>query len=168
MGKNWKAPLLDENHSKHSETSWVTGRLDTLNRKIATSDPSSCPRRHIRIQAMEGHPQFFGKNLWYRQARVINKTFDEFRPTIRNDWYATWLFFRTGHELDLRLNFQYNPLRPSYTSFNAFQQEKHDACKMNVLSTLSEKILPINVYHINDYFYGFFFLPLDAKPEAKS
>ena len=37
--KKWTAPLLDENHSKHSQTS---GKHDTLSRNIATSDPSSC------------------------------------------------------------------------------------------------------------------------------
>ena len=47
MGENWKAPFLTKtilNTLKHQ----VTGRLDTLNRKIAINDPSSCRWGHLR------------------------------------------------------------------------------------------------------------------------
>ena len=40
MGENWKAPLLDNNHSKCSQTSGYKYRLDTLCWNIATSNPS--------------------------------------------------------------------------------------------------------------------------------
>ena len=46
-GENWKAPLLDENHFKHSQTSGYSW-FDTLNQKTDTSDLSSYSRGHFR------------------------------------------------------------------------------------------------------------------------
>ena len=39
--------LLDENHSKHYETSCYRCRIDTLSRNIVTGDPLSCRQGHI-------------------------------------------------------------------------------------------------------------------------
>ena len=44
--------------------------------------------------------------------------------------------FGSGHDLDLRSNFQRDLSRSTYISY---RQEKHDAGKMNVVSLLSQK-----------------------------
>ena len=46
-GEKWMAPLLDENHSKHSETSFYRPRLDILSQNIVTGD-LSCRQGHFR------------------------------------------------------------------------------------------------------------------------
>ena len=51
----WTTAIL--NTLKHR----FTGRIDTLNRKSATSDPSGWPQGH---QVMKGHRQFFSNNFW--------------------------------------------------------------------------------------------------------
>ena len=50
---------------------------------------------------------------------------------MRIDWYATYLF-GSGHDLDLRLNFQHDLSRSNYISFDAARQEKYDAGKRNI------------------------------------
>ena len=50
--------------------------------------------------------------------------------------------FQTGHDLNLESNFQHDLLRSNYSSFDASRQEEHDAGKMNVVSLLSQKLLP--------------------------
>ena len=42
--------------------------------------------------------------------------------------------FRSGHDLDLRSNFQHDHIRSSYSSFDVYRQKEHDACKMSVVS----------------------------------
>ena len=54
--------------------------------------------------------------------------------------------FRSGHDLDLRSNFQRDLSRSTYISFDASRQEKHDAGKMNVVSLLSQKLLQKNLF----------------------
>ena len=49
MGWNWKASLLDENHSKHFKHR-VTGKINTLNRHMVTSDPFLCHRGHFGLR----------------------------------------------------------------------------------------------------------------------
>ena len=49
--------------------------------------------------------------------------------------------FRSGHDLDFRSNFQNNLLRSNYSSFNASQEEKYDAGKMNAVPLPSQKLL---------------------------
>ena len=53
--------------------------------------------------------------------------------------------FGSGHDLDLRPNFQHDLSRANYISFDAAQQEKHDAGKIGVVSLLSQKLLQKNV-----------------------
>ena len=48
--------------------------------------------------------------------------------------------FGSGHDLDLRSNFQHDFAWSNYTSFDASRQEKHDASKINVVSLLSQKL----------------------------
>ena len=48
--------------------------------------------------------------------------------------------FRSGHDLDLRSNFQNGLLRSNYSSYSS-QEEKYDAGKMNAVSLLSQKLL---------------------------
>ena len=40
---------------------------------------------------------------------------------------------RSGHDLDLRSNFENGLLTSNDNSFDAFRQEEHDAAKMNVM-----------------------------------
>ena len=49
---------------------------------------------------------------------------------------------RSGHDPELRSNFQYYLLRSNYSSFDVSLQEKHDAEKMNVLPLLRQNLLP--------------------------
>ena len=49
--------------------------------------------------------------------------------------------FGSGHDLDLRSNFQHDFLRSNYTSFAASRKEKNDAGKINVVSLLNQKLL---------------------------
>ena len=54
--------------------------------------------------------------------------------------------FGSGHDLDLRSNFQRGLSRSTYISFDAPRQEKHDAGKINVVPLLSQKLLQKNLY----------------------
>ena len=49
--------------------------------------------------------------------------------------------FGSGHDVDLTSNFQHDLSRSNYTSFDAAQQEKHDACNKNVVSLICQKLL---------------------------
>ena len=49
--------------------------------------------------------------------------------------------FRSGHDFDLWSNFLNDLLTSIYNSFDASQQEKHDAGKMNIVPLLSQKLL---------------------------
>ena len=49
--------------------------------------------------------------------------------------------FRSGRDLDMRSNFQNDLIMSSYSSFDASQEEKYDAGKMNVMSLMSQKLL---------------------------
>ena len=51
--------------------------------------------------------------------------------------------------------------RSNYISFDASRQEKHDAGKINVVSTESKAITE-NYFRKNGYFWGF--CSLEAKP----
>ena len=63
--------------------------------------------------------------------------------------------FGSGHDLDLRSNFQHDLSRSNYISFDASKQEKHGASKINVVSLLSQKLLQNNCFRKNDYFWSF-------------
>ena len=54
--------------------------------------------------------------------------------------------FGSGHDHDLRLNFQRDLSRSNYISFDASRQEKHDAGKINVVPLLSQKLLQKNLF----------------------
>ena len=49
--------------------------------------------------------------------------------------------FGSGHDLDLRSNFQNDLSRSNYISFDTSRQEKHYAGKINVVALLSLKLL---------------------------
>ena len=68
---------------------------------------------------------------------------------MRND------LFGSGHDLDLRSNFQHELLRSTYISFDAAQQEKHDAGKISIVSLLSQKLLQKTFVAKNCYFLSF-------------
>ena len=53
--------------------------------------------------------------------------------------------FGSGHDLDLRSNFQHDLSRSNYISLDAARQDKHDAGKRNIVSLLSQKLLKKNV-----------------------
>ena len=63
--------------------------------------------------------------------------------------------FRSGHDLDRRSNFQNNLSRSTYNSFDASQQEEHDAAKSNVVALLNKTLLPKNHFCENGYFLVF-------------
>ena len=48
--------------------------------------------------------------------------------------------FGSGHDLDLRSNFQYDLSRSNYISLDASRKEKHDAGKINVVALLSQQL----------------------------
>ena len=71
--------------------------------------------------------------------------------------------FRTGHDLDLRSNFQNDLLRSNYSSLDASSQDNHNAGKMYVMSLLSLKLLQKKTFfRKNGYFLNF--CSLEAKP----
>ena len=70
--------------------------------------------------------------------------------------------FGSGHDLDLRSNFQHDLLRSYYISFDAPRQEKHDAGKISIVSLLSQKLLQKTFVAKNCYFWSF--CSLEAKP----
>ena len=49
--------------------------------------------------------------------------------------------FGSGHDLDLRSNFQHDLSRSNYIAFDDSRQDKHDAGKINVVALLSQKLL---------------------------
>ena len=58
--------------------------------------------------------------------------------------------FWSGHDLELRSNFQHDLSRLNYSSFDASWQEKHDVGKMIVMSLQRQKLLPdfFNVFSV--------------------
>ena len=54
--------------------------------------------------------------------------------------------FRSGHDLDLGLNFQNDLFRSNYSSYDATQEEKYDTGKINAVSLLSQKLLQRNLF----------------------
>ena len=63
--------------------------------------------------------------------------------------------FGSGHDLDLGSNFQHDPLRLNYISFDAYKQAKYDAGKINVVSLLSQKLLQKNLFRKKRLFLEF-------------
>ena len=61
--------------------------------------------------------------------------------------------FLSGHDVDLRSNFQDYFLRINHSSFDAFRQEEHDAGEMNVLPLLSQGFL--HFYFVKRLFLEF-------------
>ena len=70
--------------------------------------------------------------------------------------------FGSGHDLDLRSNFQHDPSRSSDSSFDASWREEHDAGKWKFVQGLSQKLLQKNGFRKNRFFWQF--LPLEVKP----
>ena len=69
--------------------------------------------------------------------------------------------FRSGHDPDLRLNFQNYLLRLNYSPFDASQQEKHDTGKistMNFVLSVSQKLLQKNLFFAKTAIFGVFAL----------
>ena len=50
-------------------------------------------------------------------------------------------FYGSGHDVDLRSNFQNDLLGSNFSSFNAPQEEQYDADKINAVSLPSQKLL---------------------------
>ena len=61
----------------------------------------------------------------------------------------------SGHDLDLRSNFQNDLLMSNYGLFDASQNEKYDSGKMNVVSLLSQKLLEKNLFRKKRLFLEF-------------
>ena len=65
--------------------------------------------------------------------------------------------FRSGNDLDLRLNFQVDLSRSTYSSFDASRRQEHDAGKSNAVALLSQKLLPKNIF-VKTVIFGVFAL----------
>ena len=63
--------------------------------------------------------------------------------------------FESDHDLDLKSNFQNDLLRSNYGSFNAPQEEKYDAGKINAVSLPSRKLLQKTRFRKKLSFLGF-------------
>ena len=62
MVKNWKAPLLDERHSKHSNIGLhVTMKINHEKSENFTRDPPDGPEVILGHEGLQG---FFGNNFW--------------------------------------------------------------------------------------------------------
>ena len=61
--------------------------------------------------------------------------------------------FRSGHDPDLRSNFQHDHIRSSGAVglFDVYRQKEHSACKMIVVTFLGQKLLPKNMFRKNVY-----------------
>ena len=89
------------NNLKHRDT----GKLDTLNRKIATSDTD--PHVSEVISGHERSPAVFRQYLWIDTCLSDENGLDVFRLRMRIGWFATWAFpVRSLTDLDLRSNFK--------------------------------------------------------------
>ena len=66
--------------------------------------------------------------------------------------------FRSGHDLDLRSNFQNDLSRSTNSSFDASRREEHDAGKSNVMALLSQKLLPKKTFFVKTAIFGVFAL----------
>ena len=54
--------------------------------------------------------------------------------------------FWSGHDLDLRSNFQNDLSSSTYNSFDAYRREERDAAKRFVVALLSQKLLAKNIF----------------------
>ena len=90
MVENWKAPLLDEAIRSTLKHRFLS-RIDTLNRNIATSGPSPCRQGHFRL--FERSPTFVSAITFVCSDWLYGST------DMHHD------LFRSGHDLDLRSNF---------------------------------------------------------------
>ena len=63
--------------------------------------------------------------------------------------------FRSGHDLDLRSNFQVDLSRSNYSSFDASWREEHDAGKSKLVQGLGQKLLQKNCFRKNRLFLQF-------------
>ena len=90
----WTKTIL--NTLKHR----ATGKIDTLNRKVATSDLPSWPQGHFRLWKVTGS---FSAIPFDRGKLKRWKHLDLVKATIQIDWYATWPF-RSGKDLDIDID----------------------------------------------------------------
>ena len=121
--------------SKHQ----VSGRIDTLNRKVAISDPSSWPQLPRSLQVMKAYQQFFGNKFYIvklgqKNYHICLQADDTAWTCI--DWYAIWPFrIRSWHWPMVK--FWQDFLKSNYNSFIVSRREEHGAGKINVVPLLS-------------------------------
>ena len=135
----------------------VTGRIDTLNRKNATSDPSSLPQSHFRSWKVTDS---FSAIIFYRDKlkrcrhlRCVQAD-DTDRLTCNvaySDQVMTWPW-------PTWVKFQHYFLRIDHGSLDASWQIERDAGKMNVVSLWSQELLLIFLTTFFSY------CSLEAKP----
>ena len=108
----------------------VTGRIDTLNRSIATSDSASWRQGYFRSRKVTS--SFFSATTFDREARAMKKTIcihaDYTDQVICN------MAFRIRSLSWPSQFFNITFLRSNFSSFDACWQEKHDVGNMNVVS----------------------------------
>ena len=66
--------------------------------------------------------------------------------------------FRSGHDLDVRSNFQVDLSRSNYSSFDTSRREEHDAGKSIAMALLSQKLLPKQTLFVKTAIFGVFAL----------
>ena len=151
MGEKWKAPLCTitfRNTLKHR----VTGNIDILSRNIVTGDPSSCRKGHFRSWKVTSSFSGITFDRDHLEQWKHHRCVQAFRRRSTDMQHDP---FGSVHDLDLRSNFQHDLSRLKYISFDASRQEKHDACKINVVALLSQKLLQKNYFRKKRLFWSF-------------
>ena len=132
MEKHWKAPPLDERHSKHSNITlqvdaWVEliPWIETL-RSVTSPHVPEVISGHERSPAVFSAITFGGDKLeQWKHLRFVQAD-DTDRLAMQHD------LFRSGHHLDLWSDFQNYLLRSAYNSFDALWQEEFEILLPNV------------------------------------
>ena len=140
MGGNWEGLLKFDlvwtkkilNTLEHR----LTVMLDTLKRKIETSDLFSCPWDHLRSWTVT--------TRFYRQQLLIETSY----RLIATD--MPHRIFLSGH--DLGISYYHGLLRSNNSSFDASGQEEHDAGKWMSCLHL------VNNYYRKTFFAKIYFL----------
>ena len=141
MEWNWKAPLLDENHSKLSQTSGY--RYKTWHSDSENCDQWTLLMSPKSFQFMNGHQQFFRETSEQlkHHRRVPGRLYGS--TSMQHD------LFRSGHDFDLGSNCQHDLLKSNYSLFDASCQEKKKRCLQSKCRA--------NLLNQNNNWHTFFF-----------
>ena len=126
--------------------------------KFCTSYP---PKRHYRsCDVIRGQLSFLSNNSWLEQD-TGSKTHSSCLSRQDGSTDMQHDLFGSGHDLDLRSNFQHDLSRSTDNSFDASWREEHDAGKIKFVQGLSQKLLQKQSFRKNRLFWQF--LPPGGK-----